>query len=410
MPGPFPLTTLAPTINDYGISTVPFEDLLASLQQSYRNIYGGDIYLEPDSQDGAWLAIQCAAFYDLGQAIAAAYFAYSPSFATGIGLSSVVKINGLQRLTPTPSTVTVIVGGQAGTTITNGAVRDDFGNLWDLPTPLTIPIEGEITITATAREPGQILAAPGSVTTIATQVPGWQTVVNPTSAQPGIPVETDARLRRRQHRSTALPAITPIGGILGSLANLPGVGRVEIYENDTDVIDANGIPGHSIACVLEGGDAQQIAAAIALKKSPGCGTFGTTSVDVNDQAAQPNTINFFFTTEIEVFVDIVVRPRLGFLSATGDLIRQTVAQFISEIRHGWPVYREWLWTPASLAGDVATEVTGLSQFDLHRLAETYVVEDIRLGTSRAAMGIDDVIIHFAEASFATAADVAIIIQ
>jgi uncharacterized phage protein gp47/JayE len=407
MPGPYPLPTLGPILDVNGITMPVFEDMLASFQQIMRNIYGSDIYLEPDSQDGQLLASVSQAIYDLDQAIIAAYFAYSPTFATGIGLSSQVKLNGLQRQVPTQSTVMLDIVGQAGTRIPQGAVADAFGNIWDLPFDLTIPVEGQISVMATAREAGQVLAVANSINRIVTQVPGWQTVNNPASAQLGNPIETDARLRRRQARSTGLPAITPIGGIYGALANLPGVGRVEIYENDRDYIDANGIPGHSIACVMEGGNAQEIANVIALKKNPGCGTYGSTSVYVQDSAAQPNTINFFYVTEVRIFVTVIIRPLLGYVASTADLIRQVVAQFITEMRHGWVVYRDWLFVPASLAGDIATEVTGLTQFALHRLAETFVVDDILLGTAPNTLDRVDIAIHFAEASYARAADIGV---
>lgn len=410
MPGPYPLTTLAPQIDRTGIHTLDFVDILASLDASFKQIFGSDSYTAADSQEGQWLAVMAQSFFDLGQSVAAAYYAYSPSFAQGTGLSSQVKINGLQRLVPSQSSADVVLIGQAGTVIPAGAVRDDFGNLWDLEPGLTIPASGELRTRATAREAGQLLAAPHTLTRIATQIAGWQSVTNPDPASPGDPLESDARLRLRQHRSTALPAITPISGIYATLANIVGAGRVEVYENDKDWIDANGIPGHSIAPVLDGGDAHEIATAIALKKSPGCGTYGTTSVDVLDGAAQPNTINFFYTTQVAIQVQVRLTPRTGYVSATAELIRQVVAHFISETRHGWPVYREWLWVPASLAGDAATEVTGFSQFDLHRLAETYVIDDILLGRVGEPMGSADVSLHFAEASYATAENVGVVIR
>lgn len=356
------------------------------------------------------LAIFGQATLDLSQAITAAYYAWSPITAQGVGLSSQVKINGLRRLVPSRSTATVQLIGQAATRIPAGAIRDPFGNLWDLPPNLVIPASGELWALARAREAGQILAGPNTLTTIATAVMGWQTVTNPLPADPGQPFESDGRLRLRQHRSTAKPAITPIGAIYAELANIVGTGRVEIYENDKDFINDLGIPGHSIACVVEGGDATEIATAISLKKSPGCGTYGTTSLDVEDGAAQPNTINWFYVTHSEVLVQIELTPLQGFVSSTSDLIRQAVAFFINEQRLGWPIYRAWLAAPASLAGEAAETATGLDAFQLERLSETYVLNRIWLGTSAAEMGTKDVTPHFAEAMQTMASDVAIVLR
>ncbi|MBO0738084.1 MAG: baseplate J/gp47 family protein [Alphaproteobacteria bacterium] len=410
MPGPFPLDRLAPTIDEHGINVVAFEDILASYLASFRQIYGMDLYLEPDTSDGQWLSIMAQAVNDLGQAIAQAYFSYSPSFARGVGLSSVVKINGLQRQIPTRSSAQLVIVGEAHTTIPAGVVSDGVGNLWDLPPEVTIPASGEITVNAIAREPGQTLAPAGSLTIIVNPQPGWQTVTNPATAVPGAPVETDAQLRLRQHRSTSLPAVTPIGGIYGTLANLPGAGRVQVYENDQSFVNAIGIPPHSISAVLDGGDPVQIADAIMRKKAPGTGTYGSTSVDVRDQMAMPVTVNFFFTERIEIFIEITIIPRQGFAAPTANMIRQAVTLFVNEQLPGWPLYRAWIAAPASLAGDVAQEATGLSQFELHRLAETYVLAQIRIGTVGGPLATEDIQLRFFETAVTVPTDVGVVVQ
>ena len=99
----FPLPTLAPTITGAGISVPTYADILSSLQASVRQIYGEDIYVEPDSMDGQLLAIMAQAIYDCGQTAVAVYNSFSPQTAFGAGLSSVVKINHLARAIATNS-------------------------------------------------------------------------------------------------------------------------------------------------------------------------------------------------------------------------------------------------------------------------------------------------------------------
>jgi hypothetical protein len=173
-------------------------------------------------------------------------------------------------------------------------------------------------------------------------------------------------------------------------------------------MDDNGIPGHSIAPVVEGGDANDIAWAIALKKSPGCGTYGTTAVDVLDGAAQPNTIHFFYVDEVQVYVQIVLRPRQGYVASTAALIRQAVAYFINETRIGWPVYRAWLAAPAELKGDAATEATGLLQAELTRISETYVITDITIGRAPHHLGVADIVTRFFQSAATVEADIVVL--
>src|SRR5690349_17703370 len=112
---------------------------LQYLQDAYRAIYGADVYLEPDSQDGQFLAIMSAMAIDCLSYANEVYNNMSPSSAVGAGLSRVVKINGIRRQSPTYSTADLRIVGQVGTVITNGQAQDTLQQLWNLPPSVTIP-------------------------------------------------------------------------------------------------------------------------------------------------------------------------------------------------------------------------------------------------------------------------------
>ncbi len=99
------------TIDQNGITVPAYADILTYLKDAYRTIYGADVYLEPDSQDGQLLAIFAAAINDANAMAAAVYNAFSPATAQGVGLSSVVKINGIARAVASFSTVDVLIVG-----------------------------------------------------------------------------------------------------------------------------------------------------------------------------------------------------------------------------------------------------------------------------------------------------------
>jgi hypothetical protein len=67
-------------------------------------------------------------------------------------------------------------------------------------------------------------------------------VTNPLAATVGAAAETDAELRVRQGQSVALPSLTPFDAVDGALANISGVTRHKLYENDTGSVDINGLP------------------------------------------------------------------------------------------------------------------------------------------------------------------------
>src|SRR5215472_11417634 len=382
----YPLPTLAPTIDSSGITAPPYSDIFASLQASMRAIFGQDLYLEPDSQDGQALAIIATAINDTNNAIIAVYNGFSPTYAQGVALSSLVKINGITRNVATNSTATVRCVGQVGTVITNGQAYDVNLQLWNLPPTVTIPLSGQIDVTATAVNAGAIQAPAGTINTIATPTRGWQTVTSTTDATPGAPVEGDAALRRRQADSVALPALGNLEGIMAAVASVPGIQRYKGYENQYSAPDANGIPGHSIAIIVQGGDDVAIANAIALKKSPGTGTYGTISEVITDAYGIPVTINFFPLTVVTITVQVTIKALTNYASTTGTLISQSVASFISGLDIGIDVYQPWLYVPAGGCGNQA-------------LGETYKVTNIQISrTGTPGLSTADVVIAFNEAA------------
>ncbi|MBL1494619.1 hypothetical protein ELD59_29920, partial [Klebsiella pneumoniae] len=119
---------------------------------------------------------------------------------------------------------------------------------------VTIGIDGTVIATATCSVAGAVAAPAGSVNKINTPTRGWVSVTNPQAATVGVAAETNAELRVRQSQSVALPSLTPFEAVDGAIANISGVTRHKLYENDTDTTDANGLPPHSIAAIVEGGD------------------------------------------------------------------------------------------------------------------------------------------------------------
>ena len=377
----FPLATLACTVDDTGISAPAVEDVLTSLQTSYANIFGQDTYLGSDSQDGQWLGILTQIINDGNQADIAVFNDYSPTTAFGSGLSSVVKINGLQRDVATNSTCPITLVGQSGVVVDSGVVGDNLnlGTTWALPGGLIIPPGGQITATATCQQQGAVNAGPNSLTVILTPVLGWQTATNGLStATPGAPVETDAALRQRQSISTSLPAQTPLESVVAQVENVSGVQRVRPYQNDqttTVVIDsfANTLSGHSIALVVQGGSAVAVATAIALKKTPGTTTQGTTTETIFDSNGVPNIINFYVVTLVQIDVVINITPLANFVITTTALIQAAIVQFLNSLNIGEADYLNRLYGPAQLYGDAATTATGFTQTQLDALSNTYTI-------------------------------------
>lgn len=378
------MATVAAQITSTGITAPNYSDILQQLKIVYWAIYGSDAVLDPDSQDGQFLAELAQAIFDCNQNVIDIYASFAPSTARGVQLSRLVKLNGLRRSVPTNSQAVVSIGGTVGTSIVNGVVGDNanLGTQWALPALVVIPIAGTVDVTATATTPGATPAAPGSLTKILTPTLGWQTVTNAVLASPGQAVETDAQLRVRQSKSVALPAMTVLEGIFAVVDAVVGVSRLKIYENSDDVNNSDGLTPHSISVIVAGGDATAIATAIALKKTPGGRTNGTTSVIVTDKNGVPNTIRFYPLTTVPLKMQISVHPLVGYVSTTGDLLKQTVVDFVNGFDIGEDSYLARLYSPANLSGA--------------GLGSTFVVTAITQAKVAGALAAADVVIAFNE--------------
>jgi len=380
-------------IDETGIHAPDFPTVLNWLKDQYRGIYGQDVYLENDSQDGQLVSIFARAIHDCNSAAVAVYNAFSPNTAQGTGLSSVVKINGIGRALPSYSSVDLVIIGQAGTTITNGYATDINNAQWNLPETVVIPPSGTITVTATAASVGTVRAQANTITGIGTPTRGWQSVNNLEAATDGAPVESDAALRRRQTVSTALPSLTVLDGIVGSVASLDGVTRYKAYENDTSLTDANGIPSHTISLVVEGGDAQAIADAVMAKKTPGSGTYGTTKMTSVDVYGLAHTISFFRPTDVPISVAFTLKAFPGYTATIERAIKQAIADYINGLDIGEKVYAMRVYVPVALANAAAGGKYEIlpNTLMIARDHGTPAAADIAIAFNEAAMcSVDDI--------------------
>ncbi len=361
-----------------GYHYADFPTFLQYYTEQYQGIYGTDVYLGADSQDGQWVGTQAQAAYDAAAKGAMTYLSFSPSSAQGVGLSRIVKINGLERDDPSLSTVDLVIVGVAGTPINDGIAIDSLQQKWLLPTSVTIPGPGTITVTATAEFKGAIRALATTIQGIFTPTLGWQTVNNPSDATVGQPVETDGALRSRQTISTSLPAQTVFDATIGVVGNTTGVTAVKGYENVLDVPDANGLPPHSICVVARGGLDVDVATAIMLKKTPGTNTFGTTSVDLVDPKGMPITINFIRPTDALIGVEVTIVALTGYSTDFEVLIQNAVAAAVLSVPIGGLEVLTKMFLAAYLQGTPAYGTFDITSIRLQKNGGGFGTSNIQL--------------------------------
>lgn len=386
---------LSATVTAEGISAPDYQTVLDTITGYFQQIYGLDAYLEPDSKDGQMIALVALAIHDANNNAISVYRSFSPATALGDALTSNVKINGITRRSATNSTVDLLLTGTVGTTITNGSVRDSNSVIWNLPATVVIGTDGTVVATATCASTGAVAALAGSITTINTPTRGWVSVNNPLAATVGVAAETDAQLRVRQSQSVALASLTPFDAVDGAIANVEGVTRHKLFENDTETTDANGLPAHSISAIVEGGDATEIAHTIRSVKGQGVTTYGTTAVIVTDKYGNPYTIRFSRPIDVPIYVSITLKALTGYSSQVGDEIKAAIAAYINSLAIGDSALLSRVYSPANLG-----VVSGGN-------ARYYDIMELMIGKSTATVAAANVVIAYDESVSCSVDNIAI---
>lgn len=385
------------SVSESGIQAPTYDEILEYFQTQAKAIFGSDINLDADTQDGQLIAIFAAALSDVNAQAISVYNAFNPATAKGIALDSAVKTNGLTRHEASHSTVDLRLVGQAGTIITGGIAIDGNNHRWLLPDRVVIPVAGEITVTATAEEEGDIDAASGSVNRIGTPTLGWQTVSNPLPAVSGRAVETDEELRARQTQSTALPSVSLWEGILGTVLSCDGVRRISGICNNEDAPTPEGVPGHTIALIVDGGEVEDIATAIYYKAGEGVGTYGSVTHTLIDSYGFPHTVRFSRPVVVDIKSKVVVKPSASYLSDVAEEIKTRIADYIKGLDIGVSVN-----LPRVLSSAVKDCDTGVdTRFD---------VQEIEIARKTGDLAAKSVTIAWNEAAQCDIADIEVEVQ
>lgn len=285
----------------------------------------------------------------------------SPSVASGITVSVVTLQNSTAYTisysnTTTTNTITYtsdasatvaeilaglqsVIGG-AHPTLTSSVVgttlvidRNDIFQTVNFTTSANLGITKVRTVgEVVAINSGVIEQPANTIDTILTPMLGWDSVINPVAATPGEDRETDEELRLRFRNGKFDRATNTLDAIYSALINLDNVSEVTIYENDTSVVDGNGVPAHSFLPIVSGGLSTDIANAIWTNKPVGILSYGNTTVMINDNQTPPfpHAVSFSRPDPVVVYISMDITTDVNFPANGNDLIRSNILQYFAD--------------------------------------------------------------------------------
>lgn len=365
------------SLTSTGFSKSTLSDRIAELVGIWQSALGASVDTDPESRDGQIIAALSEMFANLDDIAEATYNGLLPDGATGDFLARLVQINGITKNAGAYSTATCTFSGTAGTVIpTTAIIRctsiQDQDVTFSPTAPVTIGGGGTTDATVVCNTMGDYQAPAGTLTRIQTVISGWSAVTNAADATRGYASESDERLRARRIRSVAAPSQSMVDGLYAAVANLDNVVQVVVWENETDddvAMTGGTLVPHSVFVIVDGGDTAEIANAIWLRKSGGCTMMGAVEETVTDTQGHDHTIKFSRPDDVDIYVEIDIETKSGWVSGTADDIKDAIVDASVEpgaVAIGGDSNGVFPWS------DIVRWIAGLSGFS---------IDEIRIGTS-----------------------------
>ena len=337
-------------INATGIIVPDTSEIQRMVEAEWQNAFGDSISVNPSTPQGIMIAMSVTARKGVLETCALTANQLNLDTATGQFLDAHGSLFTLERIPASPSEVECTLTGVPGTTIEAGSqVRSTSGDLFESRTTAIIGGTNggnSVNVTFYSVEAGPIPISPGSITSIATPVSGWETV-SVTSADGciiGRDVERDNefRARIRDSRYSGLSMLASIRAKLNTISDISGYA---LYNNPTGanltIDNEDGTPSsvvlvpHSICLIVKSaattGLQDSIANQLFHSVPVGCDYTGLTgnsiTRNVYDYAnGRPVAYPITFNVANPVLLDCIIKVKRN--TYGGDGLAETIKSAI----------------------------------------------------------------------------------
>ena len=291
------------TLTETGIQIERLNDIVKRFEDRFRQIYGQNIDLSPNTPDGQMVGILAQIKMDIEELAENVYRQLDPDVATGAWLEQRVAYAGLMRRGASYSYLrSVIITGEPNTQLYAGIVVSDQNKVrWILTSDIQLDSNGSGRADFRSEQLGSFNLAKNTTLTIETVTIGLTNAVTFENAEVGVEEETDTQLRERFLFSRTKNAQNSAEAITAKISALPDVKQVRVLENNTAQRDAFGVEPHSIDVIVYGGNDEEIANVIYQNKGAGVGLQGNTLINLKkDGETRPIRFDKVSLVDIQV--------------------------------------------------------------------------------------------------------------
>ena len=337
------------TLTETGIQIERLNDIVKRFEDGFKQIYGQNIDLSPNTPDGQMVGILAQIKMDIEELAENVYRQLDPDVATGAWLEQRVAYAGLMRRGASYSYLrSVILTGEPNTHLYAGIVVSDQNKVrWVLTTDIQLDSNGSGRADFRSEQLGSFNLAKNTTLTIETVTLGLTNAVTFENAEVGVEEETDTQLRERFLFSRTKNAQNSAEAITAKIAALPDVKQVRVLENNTAQRDALGVEPHSIDVIVYGGNDEEIANVIYQNKGAGVGLQGNTLANLKKDG-EMRPIRFDKVSLVDIQVSMRCVRYEDFTEIDKDQIKKLLANQVFKI--GQTVSLSRLYSPINQVG------------------------------------------------------------
>ncbi|MEY9979680.1 baseplate J/gp47 family protein [Lysinibacillus sp. RC79] len=305
-------------------------DYLPIIEEQARDLYGEDADLSDLTPVGKMIHLQAQQRAEDNEQLEMVYNARFVDTSEGATLEANVK-RVITRKRWIKATGEIIVNLDKGSKINIGDLFRTKYNVYFKALEAVDAVEdGNYLTPVEALEYGAIgNIEPGDICIIVNPQSGINSVVNHDAFFNGQDEETDEELQDRYYDSLGKLGARRIESIEANvLDEVEGVRAAIAIENDTNEIDAEGRPPHSIETVVLGGLDEAVAMAIFRKKGGGIQAYGQTVYTYKDGRGIIHEIGFTRATTVRVYVKVYIEKGKQYPLNGDDLVIAQIVKYV----------------------------------------------------------------------------------
>lgn len=206
---------------------------------------------------------------------------------------------------------------------------------------------------------GPVVAPSFTLNQIDTPVVGLDRATNPTDATAGRLTETDSEVRLRSNIGQQSRGASTIPAIRAKLLEVSGVTQAIVFQNESMVVNGDGLPAKSFRAYVQGGLNQDIFNSIWENKPGGIKPDGSIVGTVVDSQGLTQIVAFERPVVKPIYVNVEIYRDVAKFPANGSsLVRSAISSFINslEIGESLIVYPLLISALRSIPGVVDVEI------------------------------------------------------